>query len=56
MSSACFSPIIIIDDNEALAAAAEGDLIITVVPPIREWLTIDHITENHHIPGRKGRA
>lgn len=47
------SPIVIIDDNKSLAATAEGNLIITVVPPVGEWLTIDYITEDHHISREK---
>ncbi len=52
----CFSPIVIVDDNESFVVAAEGDLIIAIVPPVGERLAIDHITENHHIPVVRNKA
>lgn len=44
------APVIVVNYNEAPAATTKRNLIITVVPPVGERLSINHITEYHHIP------
>lgn len=43
-------PVIIIENDEAFITTAKSYLIVAVVPPVGERLTIHHITEDNHVP------
>src|SRR5690554_3777514 len=41
-----------VDGHKALVATAEGNLVITVIPPMADAGTIRHIAESHHVGNR----
>lgn len=43
-------PVIIIENDEAFITTAKSYLIVAVVPPVGERLTVHHITEDNHVP------
>lgn len=53
--SQSFLPVIIVEDNETAVTTSEGDLVALIVPPVGLRLSIDHITENGHVPKSKTR-
>ena len=44
------SPVVIVKDDETTVSPSEGDLVALVVPPVGVRLSVDHITELHHVP------
>lgn len=51
----CPLPVVIVDDNEATVTTSKGNLVALVVPPVGMRLSIDHITENDHVPKKRLR-
>lgn len=48
-------PVVIVDDNETTVTTSKGNLVALVVPPVGLRLSIDHITENDHVPKKRLR-
>lgn len=43
-------PVIVVKNDKATIATSEGNLVALVVPPVGVRLSIDHVTENDHVP------
>lgn len=43
-------PVVIIKNYETTVTTSKGNLVVSIVPPVGMRLSIDHITENDHVP------
>lgn len=46
-------PVIIVKDDKTTITTSKGNLVALVVPPVGMRLSVDHITENDHVPNWK---
>lgn len=50
------SPLVIVEDDEALVPSPEGDLVAAVIPPVGEGLAVRHVAERDHVPESRARV
>lgn len=48
-----FSPVIVVEDDEAAVSTSESNLVALVVPPVGVRLSVHHITESNHVPKKQ---